>query len=1018
MERRLFLAEKAARRARPQPHRSRAVFLMACLLCCRTPGVAQRVTVPLPQADSRTVRLTVAHGHFGNWCLGYLYVNPDEVWYEVAGPANYRDHAFRSPRLQITARQWVLMGQPQNVTEIKSGRSTYHFWLLGDQDVASIPAAFPQQIALPFQFLVAVIAAGGNPNADVGADTGNHRPVAGARRPPAAPAPAAAVSAHSPSATPERLLAEALEALKEYRLHYRKTGDLAGMAQVLSPAREKAQSAYTQFLAKGNYSKAAQSLIAVADMHRMLIMQNPAEYQVKQAPVKQEYADALKLADQANDAALQFKALKGLTRANWNSKDTAVASDQIVKAIELAVRSGNKDDLFDAYELRSSVEQQRGDLAAAIDYLDRALNMAAEITDHSLLWDAYTDRAGIYNARADQCDFERNFDFCKKVFDSGMADLRKASEVAEESGLDYLKQVSLSELSSRKQMADRLAEVAATFTKLSKMDRLITKPSQVVIETRFTGGPNPTIAAEARKTIERQRLTGPINAYEPTKALLEGQMEEWDGHDDAALQHYLQAVKLLESDRRKVGDSRSTGSFQGDQMDIYYSAALQYLDRKQYTEAFDLIERSRARVMAQLLASRQVSFRTPELQDLFSQSVALDAQIGKAQNNLFDALGSNKADSGQVKDLQARVDALQAQRGALQATIQQRAPKLAANLGDEPPVSLKAAQAAARQGNYDLLCYVSLKYHTLIWHIGGDSVHVVKVYYSNEQVSERVAALRKTLSDKNVAFDEKLATELFLVLVNPVLPYVRTRHLVIVPHEDLVNLPFQILKGPEDTSYLGERFQISYAPSATILAGLSGRTDFTHGRMLAVADPKIDNAVAEVKAIGQLYPGSAKIVTDVLASKQSLRNWTGEYNLLHLSVHGKFESNNPLLSYLALRPNQGDDGRLTAAEMFGLGLPENSLVVLSACETGLVKVSHGNDMLGMVPALLFAGASTLVLSSWKVDAGSTALWMETFYREARIHAPSEAARLALVAVKKQSDYQHPFYWAPFMVTGQ
>jgi CHAT domain-containing protein len=104
--------------------------------------------------------------------------------------------------------------------------------------------------------------------------------------------------------------------------------------------------------------------------------------------------------------------------------------------------------------------------------------------------------------------------------------------------------------------------------------------------------------------------------------------------------------------------------------------------------------------------------------------------------------------------------------------------------------------------------------------------------------------------------------------------------------------------------------------------------------------------------------------------------------------------------------------------MFGLTLPGNSLVVLSACETGLVKASHGNDALGMTPALLFAGASTLVLSSWKVDALSTALWMETFYREARTHPPSEAARLALLAVKQQPGSQHPFYWAPFMVTGQ
>ena len=284
--------------------------------------------------------------------------------------------------------------------------------------------------------------------------------------------------------------------------------------------------------------------------------------------------------------------------------------------------------------------------------------------------------------------------------------------------------------------------------------------------------------------------------------------------------------------------------------------------------------------------------------------------------------------------------------------------------------------------------YLSLSDSTVIWHIGGDSVQVVKVFYSRASLVDRVAALRKSAADANVTFDEKAATELFLTLVNPVLQYTRTKHLVIVPHEDMANLPFQLLKNPQDGSFLGERFQISYAPSATILAGLNRRPDFVNGHLLAMADPGIANAVAEVNAIGGLYPGRAKIVTDTLASKQSLKSSTSGYNLLHLSVHGVFDTNNPLLSYLKLRPAQGDDGHLTAAEMFGLNLPENSLVVLSACETGLVKATHGNDVLGMVPALLFSGASTLVLSSWKVDAASTAIWMQTFYREARTKPPA------------------------------
>jgi CHAT domain-containing protein len=241
---------------------------------------------------------------------------------------------------------------------------------------------------------------------------------------------------------------------------------------------------------------------------------------------------------------------------------------------------------------------------------------------------------------------------------------------------------------------------------------------------------------------------------------------------------------------------------------------------------------------------------------------------------------------------------------------------------------------------------------------------------------------------------------------------------VIIPHEDLNKLPFQVLENPDDSTHLGERFQISYVPSATVLSELGAQPDFPHGRLLALADPHITSAAAEVTALGTIYPPSrSKIVPGPLARKEDVMNWSPDYNLLHLSVHGHFDSLDPMLSYLELRPS-ADNGHFTAAEMFGLRLPRNSLVVLSACETGRVEVTHSNEVLGMVRGLLYAGASNVVLSSWSVDAKSTALWMTTFYREAQTKPPSEAAQLALLAVKNDPQYQHPFYWAPFLLTGR
>ena len=99
----------------------------------------------------------------------------------------------------------------------------------------------------------------------------------------------------------------------------------------------------------------------------------------------------------------------------------------------------------------------------------------------------------------------------------------------------------------------------------------------------------------------------------------------------------------------------------------------------------------------------------------------------------------------------------------------------------------------------------------------------------------------------------------------------------------------------------------------------------------------------------------------------------------------------------------------------GLPLGKTSLVVLSACETGKAEATYSNEVLGMLRALLYAGASTLVVSYWEVDSASTALWMETFHRAVQASSPAEAARQALRAVKKRSEYAHPYFWSAFML---
>jgi CHAT domain-containing protein len=547
------------------------------------------------------------------------------------------------------------------------------------------------------------------------------------------------------------------------------------------------------------------------------------------------------------------------------------------------------------------------------------------------------------------------------------------------------------------------------------------KASDVLVTQHFEPGANPQALATVRTIVQQQ--PGFFTGSSPKAFYTEGMMQAMEGNRDAALISYRKSVELLERDRRKLRDDESRGTFLEDKIEYYYAPALLLLDMQQFGEAFELLERSRSRSMADLLASSPLKLRTPLERELFSESMKLKAEIAIQQKKLFGmSAGAERTKQGSdIPVVEAQIGTLEGQLQNVQTRIATETPKLE-ELTVSQPVSLESAQRSAALEHYDLLYYLVQGTAVVIWDINEAGVKVFNVFLPRSEVTAKVAALRNSLieheKNQDAKFDEQTSRELFLFLIQPVLKSVKTNHLVIVPHEDLNNLPYQVLQDPSEGTYLGERFQISYAMSATVLESLKKKPNLAGSKLLAVAGSDIVDASNEVEAIGRLFPNRSKVVKDVPVNKEEVKSWVASYDLVHLSVHGVFNAQDPLLSYLKLSPTSVDNGRLTAAEMFGLPLTNGSFVVLSACQTGQVEATHANEVLGMVRALLYAGANNLVLSSWEVESKATELWMVTFYREAQTHSASEAARLALLAVKSHPEYRDPYYWGPFLMTGK
>jgi CHAT domain-containing protein len=164
--------------------------------------------------------------------------------------------------------------------------------------------------------------------------------------------------------------------------------------------------------------------------------------------------------------------------------------------------------------------------------------------------------------------------------------------------------------------------------------------------------------------------------------------------------------------------------------------------------------------------------------------------------------------------------------------------------------------------------------------------------------------------------------------------------------------------------------------------------------------------------VAGLFQGQALLEAE--AAREQIQDRAADARLLHFACHGEFRPDNPLFSGLALA-----DGWLTTLDIFNLRL-EASLVTLSACQTGRSVIGGGDELFGLRRAFLAAGAASLVMSHWLVEDRSTAALMEAFYRGLGLGETKAAAlRAAQLGLLYGEDpaYAHPYFWAPFFLTG-
>lgn len=368
--------------------------------------------------------------------------------------------------------------------------------------------------------------------------------------------------------------------------------------------------------------------------------------------------------------------------------------------------------------------------------------------------------------------------------------------------------------------------------------------------------------------------------------------------------------------------------------------------------------------------------------------------------------------------------------------------------------------------------------------IDNSGMKINKVYQKRDY-DKAVKAVRKGILYKSDKIYSSYAHELYKQLFPMEIPE-RIKNIIVVQDGIMATIPFEVLLTEEvdynnidyaTLPYLLRDYNLSYTFSANLLYKTFMNEKTIRAKApkdgMVIAPVNFDHSLEALKEAKKLSYDKADKATNlrkgISISAEELKSLPGteieaeeidtlflknkkkvdpfmhyqaqeeiaksgtmdEYKYIHIASHGFVNQEEPEFSGIFMTRDtltKAEDGILFSGEVYNINL-NAELVTLSACETGLGRISNGEGIIGLTRALIYAGAKNITVSLWKVSDESTKQLMIDYYDNflpydvpKDLHESLSYAyalkKAKMNMIEKGGLFAHPYYWSPFVLIGK